>query len=272
MSRRRPLRAALAIAWSASLALPAAGAGSGGDSVCDPDLVVEHASATAYRMRGDRCEGAHSLKISADTKLMVASLSTGIDFSLDSGTSLEVEWPPVPGGGAVNLRGRSLGSLRRGLFYRMDARVPAGRSRFEWPVDVLAALRLGPSDVGAVAWTNVELPDRGETRTVYLPLRVGQPGAHPEPTAYRLLLVPAERLEEVFLTMVRVVGDATGPPLIDNRPLGFGYYPADGPTFIEIPIPEEPGFYRVDLAAQLYRDPKITISTPLWLYHAGGPR
>ena len=268
MNRRLPLAVTLLIASSASLA----GAGSGQESVCDPDLVVEHASATAYRMRGDRCEGAHSLKISADTKLMVASLSTGIDFSLDSAAGLEVEWPAAPGGGPVNLRSRSLGRLRRGLFYRMDTVVPAGRTSFQWPIDVLAALRLGPSEVGAVAWTTVEVPGQGEARTVYLPLRLGQSGARPEPTAYRLLLIPAERLEEVFLTLSPRSDDGAAAPLIETRPLGLGYYPADGPTFIEIPIPEKPGFYRVDLGAQLYRDPKITVSTSLWLYHAGSPR
>lgn len=269
--RRRLLPVALLVALACHAA-PAAGAGSGQGSVCDPDLVVEHASATAYRMRGDRCEGAHSLKISADTKLMIASLSTGIDFSADSAASLEVAWPAPPGSGPVNLRSRSLGSIRRGLFYRMDAVVPAGRSRFEWPVEVLAALRLGPADVGAVAWTTVEVPE-GEPRTVYLPLRIGQPGTGPAPAVYRLLLVPAERLDEVFLTVSPLTAEGVAAaPLIAGRALELGYYPPDQATAIEIPVPAAPGLYRVDLAANLYRDPEKTVSTSIWLYHADGSR
>lgn len=238
-------------------------------SVCDPDLVVAHASATAYRMRGDRCEGAHSLKISSDTKLVVASLSASLDFSLDSTEALTVEWSAPPAGSTVHLRGGSLGSLGRGLYYRMDAVVPAGTSRFHWPVEVLAALRLAPADIGVVGWTRMLIAGDGEERTVYLPVRIGQPDPGPAGAEYHLLLVPAERLEEIFVTLTPLAADGgSGAPTIDTQPLGLGYYPADSPTWLELPAPGAPGLYRVDLSARLYRDPERTISTRLWLYHA----
>jgi hypothetical protein len=241
----------------------------GEPSACDPDLVVEHASATAYRLRGDRCEGAHSLKISSDTKLVVASLSASLDFSLDSSTSLAIEWSAPPGGNPVHLRSRSLGSLGRGLYYRMDAVVPAATPRFQWSVDVLAALRLAPADIGVVGWTRMPIPGESEERTVYLPLRIGQPEPGPAGADYHLLLVPAERLEEVFLTVTPLAGDGGAvAPTIDTRPLGLGYYPAGSPTWIDLPAPDAPGLLRIDLSARLYRDPEKTISTTLWLYHA----
>lgn len=252
-------------------AVPAAEPSPSATSVCDPDLIVEHASATAYRMRGNRCEGVHSLKISSDTKLVVASLSAHFDFSLETGADLQVEWPLPSGAGPVHLRGRSLGDVRRGLHYRMDAEVPAGHSRFAWPVDVLALLRLEPADLGLLAWTR--MPAAGEQAPrVYLPLRVGQAAAQGASGAvYRLLLVPAERLEEVFLTLTRSEGDGDpGAPLVDARPLGLGYYPANRPTWVEVPVPDDPGLYRIDLAARLYRDPASTLSTSLRFYHADG--
>lgn len=263
----------LLVAAAAAQAVPAVAAAAETSpdqrSACDPDLLVEHAGATAYRLRGDRCEGAHSLKISSDTKLVVASLSASLDFSLESSASLAIEWPPPPGGEPVHLRSRSLGSLGRGLYYRMDAVVPAATRRFQWPVDVLAALRLAASDVGVVGWTRMMIPGEGEERTVYLPLRVGQPEPGPAGADYHLLLVPAERLEEVFLTVTPLAGDGgSSAPTIDTRPLGLGYYPAGSPTWIDLPAPDAPGLLRIDLSARLYRDPEKTISTTLWLYHA----
>lgn len=233
--------------------------------VCDAELLATGGSGTSYRWRGDRCEGAHTLKVSSSSKLTLVSLTRSFEVDPARDEALEVRWPPVADAAAIRLRGRSLGDLSRGVYYRMDAEVPAADRVMRWPTDVLAALGLEKLDLGMLGWSRVTLPATGE-ETVYVPLAVlptGASAAADGGTSYRATVVPSERLEEIHWALF-ALGEPR--PIVERSPLGLGYYPARSPAVLDIPRPAAPGFYRLEIDAALYRDSQRVASQHVWIY------
>ncbi|MEL7059896.1 MAG: hypothetical protein AAGN46_07710 [Acidobacteriota bacterium] len=245
----------LCLAWIGSLSAA---------EVCDPELLAVGDSGTAYRQREERCEGAHKLKVSSSSKLAVASFTRSFDLDPEMHRRLEVRWPRVEGLDTIRLRARSLGDIGRGVYYRMDSELPAGNGVMLWPSAVLAALQLERLDVGVLGWGRRELPSAGST-SIYLPLSVAPDGgaAASERDVLRLVVVPSERLEEIYLSVV----DPEQPQaVIERHALAYGYYPARMPTVIEFPAPPRAGFYRLEIDASLYRDRDRLATEHLWFY------
>lgn len=228
---------------------------------CDPGLEAASGRATAYQHRGDRCEGIYALKVSS-TKLRLGSFTARFDgFDPAQSDGLEIEWPTLPANEAsVRLRAYSLNPR---TYYRMDTSVPASSRLFRWPVELLAALDLGRPEIGVVGWTTDKHCQGTET---YLPLRIHPAGDsdasdgasdNADPSAYEVVVVPGEKLKEIFLTVSPAEGN-DAPPLVQNQPLGYGFYPAREPTLFSLDAPESPGLYRVDLAARFHRGGSAT--------------
>jgi hypothetical protein len=230
-------------------------------SPCDPNLHQREQDPQGYRLRGDRCEGIYLQAVSGSS-LLVASF-TGFFEAFDPGSldKLSLEWSS-PANTPVRLRAYA---LREKLYYQMDTIVTPGQATYSWPGGVLNGLHLSKSDIGVVGFVDYRIA--GENRTVYLPLRVY--GKTRKPTqGYELVLVPGSQLKEVFISLAKV--EADGRPhtfLISDRPLRRGYYPAERGTLVEIPNPDSPGIYYLEIGATtMYGEP---LAQQIWFYHDG---
>ncbi len=258
------LAAALAAPLPLAAATPAAREPEG--SVCDPGLQSPSEDPQAYRLRGDRCEGLYRLRVNSD-KLRIRSWTAWIEeYDPGDGRPLRVGWSLPPGtDGPVRLRA---GALQPRTYYRMDTRLPVDATPWSWPTGFLDRLRLGKTDLGIVGWTSMSPGVTGERR-VYLPLTVRQKRPV-RPTGYRVALVPGERLLEVTWSLAPV-DDAgrIGRPLIDQRALGYGYYPSRRPTLFTVPGPAEPGLYLLRVEARLRTGGRAV--RELWFHHPSAP-
>ena len=248
---------------------------------CDTNLHSAQGHPYAYRNRGDRCEGVYAKPVSS-TSLSVASITAAFgDYSIDSVEPLSIHWapPPPPTGGPasacgppatgasrndVHLRAQS---LQPRVYYRMDTIRSTGDTTFAWPKDTLGALAISRSALGVLGWTTRLVG--GIERPVYLPLRVRQdsPASKEPATEYRVLVIPGSELAEVYVTLARL--DPAGDPAVWLRrgeALGYGYYPAERPIRIVLPLADAPGCYRLEVTANLRAGG--TTGTALWLYDA----
>jgi hypothetical protein len=195
------------------------------------------------------------------TTLWVASLTEYFeDFDASSNQHLIVDWSP-PDSGIVQLRADG---IRHNLYYRMESRRPAGSESYQWPVDVLAALKIRRADIGIVAFTQYRLG--GVERDVYVPLRISQkhPADHCSTTL--VVLLPGVKLEEVFVSLASL--NADGNPvnwILKDKPLGYEFYPAERP--IDVPVTElsAPGIYYLSLSAKLASGGSTALAR--WIYH-----
>ncbi|MEO1336797.1 MAG: hypothetical protein AAFV29_14215, partial [Myxococcota bacterium] len=122
--------------------------------------------AIGYTWRGNRCEGFYESPISAPALSVVSVLVGKITYSLKDEAPLALE-PPSCHDGSVSVRAMS---LRARTYYRMDATI-APDDRLAWPIkDILRRARLRPSVLGAYGF------ERKDRKTLYLPLRIHQPG------------------------------------------------------------------------------------------------
>jgi hypothetical protein len=226
---------------------------------CDPSLPQVN-TPLGYRDRGDRCEGVYIKEVSS-TALTVGSFTEVFEqYDLKSSEPLHVEWDRPPGTSNVHLRAQS---LRRRLYYRMDAVEPPEKIPFNWPLNLLASLNIPNADLGIVgltkySWGKLE-------RDVYLPLRVSQAGKPSKTGTYKLVVVPGVELTEVFVTLAAAGADGQPKSFLKNsEKLGYGYYPAERGLDIPIAQLNSPGFYYVQLGATLRGGGTSTIE--LWFY------
>lgn len=276
---RAPLCVAVAVLLTtAAAALPRPAAGEPVEVVCDPGLEAADSRATAYQHRGDRCEGVYALKVSSD-KLRLVSFTTAFgDFDPRRERGLEIEWPlSAPAGDAVRLRAYSLNPR---TYYRMDSAAAPASGHFTWNSGLLEALGLRRPDLGVVGWTFTESCGDGP---LYLPLSIHPPAeavpaapaaaADVSGPAYEVVIVPGEKLAEVFLTIrpVEIRAGSTGEPpepsLPHGEPLGYGFYPAREPTVLSLEPPSKPGIYRLTLGADFQRGGST--STTFCFFHPG---
>jgi hypothetical protein len=231
---------------------------------CDSLLPTRAGDPLRYRQRGDRCEGVYGRDVAGSSTLLVASLVERAEAFADTGSPpLRVEWTPPPGA-PVSLRAYS---LRPGLFYRMETARPISGTHFDWPADVRAPLRIGSADIGLKGTSVITL--NGARREVLVPLRIGRRSV-PRAARYRLTLLPSVGLGEVYLTVAAT--DGTGAPtqyLARDEKLGYGFYPADRPIDVRLPVLGAAGVYLVRLAATLERGGSATQS--VLLFHPGPP-
>src|SRR5258706_2290129 len=112
---------------------------------CDSSLLKLSAGPSGYKERGDRCEGIY-IKEVGSTTLQVASFTESfIQYDLNSGKPLIIQWDGPPNNSSVSLRAQG---LRRKLYYQMDKLMPAGKIFYNWPVNFLSSLNIGKSEIG----------------------------------------------------------------------------------------------------------------------------
>jgi hypothetical protein len=233
-------------------------------SPCDPNLAQLGQNPQGYRLRGDRCEGVYIQPVSGSTTLLVASFTEFFeDFDPSSPDPLSVDWSsPASAETPVHLRAYT---LREKLYYQMDATVAPRKTGFLWPAGVLNALHLSRQDIGVVGYTEYHVG--GENRTLYVPLRIQQKKQNAT-HGYQLILLPGSELKEVFISLAQLGTD--GQPhsfLINDHPLGKGYYPAERGILVEIPSLKTPGVYYLEIGAtSRYGGP---VTQRMWFYHAG---
>ena len=214
-------------------------------SPCDPRLALLPGvkDSTAYRLRGDRCEGIYVRPVAGNSVILIASFSEPFsDFHGPSGT-IELAWPAQ----REEVRIRAY-PLRERLYYQMDVVLPPNRGSYSWHRDILDALHLDKQDIGITAFTNVA--ENLAKGIVYIPLRVSGGSDGSKNVAYELILVPDVELTEVYLSLRRVNDRGKLEPyLFSDVPGRRGYYPADRGARIRFDRPKAAGLYCLDIGA-----------------------
>jgi hypothetical protein len=245
-----PLQSIIAVPWPTSLprtllfvaVVLSAGVAAMAQTHCDPSLAPSTNHPYGYIERGDRCEGVYIQAVSGTTLALLSFTASVGEIDIESGRPLLLEWPTPSGDRDVQLRAQS---MQRRLFYRMDTRVRAGGTRYRWPTDGLAAVKLVGADLGLVGFTRMTIG--GVEQEVLLPLSASQSaGARTAPAAYKLLLRPTVGLSELFVS-VAPLAHRVAP----GRELGYGLYPADTLVEVSIDAPRKRGMYAVQIGARL---------------------
>jgi hypothetical protein len=214
------------------------------EAPCDPSLVHNTGNgadnAVRYRQRGDRCEGIYAQQVGTVSLEIRSFVESFGPLDLNKGTLLTWQAPPGSSG-AVHVRAFS---LKPTDYYRMDTSVPADRSSYLWPGDVLDGLRLTADDLGVIAWMELPGPS-GRNREVYLPLQ-----GKSAPDGYQVTLFPSASLKEVRVTVSRLddSGNVT-EKLRHDEELRYGYYPSSQPTTFPLGKLGAAGFYQVEIKA-----------------------
>lgn len=220
------------------------------EEICDSGLVGSESSPLAYQLRGDRCEGIFKLEVNSELLRLVSitEIFEPIDGELPQ--DLQIEWSPPPELAAAKLRLRAT-SLEHRSFYRMDAAAVAAAKHFAWPAEIPGRLGLDQESLGIRGWIAHPRPPDQDFAEIYLPLRLWQQEKPPRRSSCEVAFVPEVKLKEAFvsLTPVELDGRQRGAPLLRNKPLEYGYYPAKTPVYFEISEFAGDGFYRVDLMA-----------------------
>ena len=230
---------------------------------CDSLVATRASDPLRYRQRGDRCEGVYGKNVSGSSTLRVVSLVESLEaFDDSSSLPLRVEWTPPPGD-SVTVRASA---IRAGLYYRMETAHPIAESRYLWPSDVRAPLRISSADIGV---TGVVAKSIGGTRReVLVPLRISQRKAPARSASYRLTLWPTVGLSEVYVTVAATGADGAPTHYLQrDEKLGYGYYPAERPIVVRLPALAQRGVYLVRIAAT--REGGGGATRDILLYHAG---
>ena len=236
------------------------------ESPCDTKLIPAQGDPLAYGRRGERCEGLYVLQVagSADLSLVAFTEANG-GRQQDMDDQLQVQWASIPGGVPVHVRALS---LRRPVYYRMDAVRAADSGHYAWPsADVVARLNLKREELGMVGWVEQTIGDR--TCHVYVPLRIGRPSG-PVSGHYVASVVPGVELAELFVTLAPIDADGRERSYLRrDEPLAYGFYPAERAIPVKVSGLPGPGLYRLRLGALLRRGGSSTSSFAF--YHAGNP-
>jgi hypothetical protein len=216
------------------------------DSPCEAGLLKPSSDPLSYKLRGERCEGVYVREVAGTGGFSVVAFVVGGAAPAEAGRALPIEWPSGVNA-PVLLRAVS---LRRNLYYRMDARRPATSTRFDWPSDVLSELGLKFEEVGIVAWTETRMGE--SVQDVYVPVRLGGAAASKDQSSYVVQVVSGSDLKDVYVRLS--TADASGHEqlvVIHDESLKRGFYPAERAIPIAIPIAtlKERGWYRLQLNA-----------------------
>ena len=263
-SRRIHLLGALLALLPSVSAIPATQVTTVVTDPCDRKLVHASADPLAYQPRGERCEGVYVREVAGVGGFSVVAFTTPPHpFTIKRGEPLAVDWVG-PGDRPTYVRAVS---LRRKLYYRMDAQRPAGSRRFDWPTDVLAALNLRSEELGVVAWVQGRVGD--SPQDIYVPLRLGGAAEAGAGGQYVVQVTPGTELQEVFVTLATVdPSGRDGTVLLRDQPLKRGFYPAERAIPIPLPKLTQAGLYRLQLNALLSQG--APSSRNLYFQHTGG--
>jgi hypothetical protein len=134
--------------------------------------------------------------------------------------------PDLPVTRSIALRAES---LRRGLYYRLDTRLPLGSARFVWPRDPRCSneVRLRLGELGILARTEYVV-DSYRTSLV-LPVAIGVDPVVSLNAPYRVLLLPGRRIHEIYLSIYRLEVPRGRTALVTDRALEAGPYAPDMP-------------------------------------------
>jgi len=193
------------------------------------------------------CEGVYAKQVAGTTLFLASFTGSFEDYDLGSQDSLTLTWSKAADSG-VQIRAET---IRGGRYYRMDTLRPPEDSSYRWPSRVLSAEQIRRRDLGVVGWTRMRIAD--SARVVFVPLEVRQ-SRSPSCGGYDLVLVPGERLTEVYLSLAFLGADGTPVEFIKrDQPLGRGFYPAENPIPVQIKSSEvpKPGLYYLKTAARL---------------------
>lgn len=227
---------------------------------CDPGLTSLASDALGYRAREGRCEGRYLREVSGSA-LVVAGFGEPLPaWGAAPGGLAELGWAGAVQPGEVKLVAQS---LRRRVYYRMDAQRPSTPARFAWPRELAAALVPGVGELGVLASQG----GAGPARELLLPVRLGATMAE----RYELVLLPGSEWRELRYSLSAARDDgASGAVLVRDQALQLGYYPAGRPVRVAIPksLLARAGLYRIDLEAQL--DDGGAVVRSLWFAHTPG--
>ncbi|MCP4404561.1 MAG: hypothetical protein GY801_45575 [bacterium] len=234
---------------------------------CDPGLPGALKDPLSYQVRGDRCEGRYAVNsqfwIFSGVLRVVSFVESFEEYALGSGQDLLVEWS-LPQPKEVSLRADA---LQAELYYRMDATPPANVTRYHWSTDILQALSISRNELGVIGWASYKFSN-GMVEEVYLPLRITQSPPTKASSSYRIVIWPTQELNEVFVSVATLGSD--GSPknfILDGKALGYGYYPKERGIHFDIPKPEKPGIYYLQIGATFGKGGVVNIEH--WFYHAG---
>ena len=232
-------------------------------SPCDPKLIPPKADPLAYSRRGERCEGLYVLEVAGRADLSVVGFTASAPLSaLKAEDRLHVVWPQVAGDVPIRLRAVS---LRRPIYYRMDATPAAGSGRYDWPANLVVKLSLNGSDLGIVGWVQQKVGEK--PADVYVPVRVG---TSPEPASkptYVVQVVSGAELMQLNVTVATVGRDGNDEKYLKRDEPLQGFYPAGRPISVRLPALPAAGLYRVRLGAILRNGGAA--NTAFVFYHAG---
>ena len=269
IDRQYAYRAVLTLIFTACLLIGPASlhAQAREESPCDPGLPSALKDPLSYQERGDRCEGLYAvnsqLRIFSGVLRVVSFVESFESYEPGAGKDLFVEWS-APQSKEVSLRAHALQS---DLYYRMDATVREGEATYTWPTDILQALSISRNELGLLGWGSYKFSN-GMVKDVYLPLRITQRPPANASSAYRIVIWPTQELTEVYVSVATLGAD--GSPknfILDGKALGYGYYPKERGIHFDIPKPDKPGVYYLQIGASFGKGGVVNIEH--LFYHAG---
>ncbi len=229
---------------------------------CDSTLLQNNNGPLGYSYRGNRCEGIYAKPVGATT-LWIASFTESFeDYKLNTNKPLLVEWDRPSASSVIRLRAQG---VKRRLYYRMDTHLPAVNNSFAWANNVLSSLNIGKNDIGVICLTKLALGNK--TQEVYLPVRIKQTGKSIRNKSFTLAIIPGVELSEIYTSLS--AADADGKPgkyIVEDKKLGYGYYPADRSIATNVSGLVAEGFYYMEISAILKSGGTSTLG--FWFYYS----
>jgi hypothetical protein len=228
---------------------------------CDTALMKRaRGTSFGYGPRGDRCEGTYAGQV-AGTVLPLASLTESFEFDPRNRGELTIEWPDV--GASVFLEAQS---IKQNVYFRMDRVQPAGRSTYGWPTTGLTSQGLTRNQLGIRA--SMMRAVGGVQSPVYVPVRVRQTRDSVPDGKYDLVLYPAGRISELYLTVARLNerGERANY-LVREAPQSCRYCAAQVPITLRLDMMDLPGIYEVGITAKQATGRNTSAS--FLVYHSG---
>ncbi|NEU08450.1 hypothetical protein GZH53_09030 [Flavihumibacter sp. R14] len=198
---------------------------------CDKTLEPSSNPDIAYKVRGDRCEGAYSARVAAPS-IEIAGLTVGpLAYKLESDEVMKVknlmESP-------ISIRSSALSI---GTYYRMDASLKS-KQTLEWSVnDVLLDLRIPAKYLGIYGWIGTE------QEKTYLPVKVVSSNSNAGDGKLYLVIRPSTKVIRAkyrYASTGQALGEYEDASLLNAK------------KAISIVLPENlKGSYNIEIAAML---------------------
>lgn len=144
---------------------------------CDSELTPVENSEIRYKLRGNRCEGFYSSKLSSGSIDVVGLIRGEFHFRLEKNEIIEISSPFVKN---KPVRVRAVGIPLK-TYYRMDAEIAPGTT-FLWHLgELLYPQKLSDEKIGVFGWI-----EQGNDK-IYVPLSVSA-GSEKNPNSDKIVL------------------------------------------------------------------------------------